>query len=199
MLIRLFISAALIIVAASVFISIRGILEARLSWENDQPCLTVELFNPWFKNRRLARVESSLSNLPMDGFISLCQSSKIDLMKRTLTGINKARLLLKMLVIQRLEWKSVAGMGDAMSTALLNGGLWAFKGWVVGWISRQARLQQLDLNVKPDFSGKSFESRLYCIFKIRLVHIIFMIVYLLALKAFERPKPGCPELNQTRG
>ena len=199
MLIRLFVSAALIIVAASVFISIRGILEARLFWENDQPCLNVELFNPWFKKRRLVRVKSSLSNLPVDGLISLCQSSRADLVERTLAGIDKVRRMLKMLVIQRLEWKSVAGMGDAMDTALLNGCLWAFKSWVVGWVSRQTRLQELALNVKPDFSGKSLESRLYCIFKIRLAHIIFMIVYLLALKASKRLKSGCAELNRTRG
>lgn len=199
MLIRLFMSAALIIVAASLFIRIKGILEAHLFWENDQPCLTVDLFNPWFKNRRLASVKSSLSSLPLEGLVSLCQYSKGDLMERAVAGMNKTRLLLKMLVIQHLEWKSVVGMGDAMGTALLNGALWAFKGWVVSWLSRQARLQQLDLSIKPDFSEKSFESRLHCIFKIRLVHIIFMIVYLMVLKAAERRGAGNPTLNQTRG
>lgn len=199
MLIRLSISAALIIVAASVFVSIKGILEARLFWEDDQPCLTVELFNPWFKKRRLASIRSSLSSLPAEVIASLGQYTKGDLKERALAGMNKARLLLKMLVIQRLEWKSVVGMGDAMSTALLNGTLWAFKGWMVSWLSREARLKQLDLNVKPDFSGKSFESRIYCIFKIRLVHIIFMIAYLLVLKASERRGAGFLKLNQTRG
>lgn len=199
MLIRLFISAALVMVAASVLINIRGIVQARLFWENDQPCLNIELLNPWLKNHRLTCVKSSLSTLPLDRIITLCQSSKADLMKRAFVCMDKTRLLLKMVVIQRLEWKSVVGMGDAMGTALLNGSLWAFKGWVVSWISRQAQLQNLDLNVKPDFSEKSFESRVYCIFEIRLVHIIFIIVYLLGLIAIRRYKIISPALNRTRG
>lgn len=199
MLIRLFVTAALIIGAASVLISIKGILEARLFLENGQPCLTVELFNPRFRNLRLASVKSMLPTQAIDDFITLCQSSKSELIKQSLNSIKRARVLLKMLVIQRLEWKSVIGMSDAMGTALVNGALWAFKGWIVSWLSRQARLQQLDLNIKPNFSEKSFESRLYCIFKIRLVHIIFMIVYLLVLKACERRGAGNPALNQTRG
>lgn len=199
MLIRLSISAALIIVAASVFISIKGILEARLFWEDDQPCLAVELFISWFKKRRLAGIKSSLSGMPAEVIVSLGRYSKGDLKERTLAGMNKARLLLRLLVIERLEWKSVVGMGDAMSTALLNGALWAFKGCLVSWLSRQANLQQLDLNVKPDFSEKSFESRMHCIFKIRLVHIIFMIACLLVLKASERRGAGFLKLNQTRG
>lgn len=196
MLIRIFISAALILVAASVFIKIKGILEARLFWENDQPCLSIELSNPWFKTHRLASVKSGQ---PLEGLFTLFLSPKAELIKRTMELINKSRLLLGMMVIQRLEWRSVVGMGDAMGTALLNGALWAFKGWVVSWLSRHANLKKLDLNITPNFSEKSFESRLYCIFKIRLAHIIFMTVYLLVLKVFNRPKPGYSTLNRTRG
>lgn len=199
MLIRLFISIALIVLAASIFINIKGSLEARFFLKNDQPYFTIEIFNPWIKTHRLARIQSSLSSLPLDRIITLCKSSKADLMELAAAGFKATNLILGMVVIQRLEWKSVVGVGDAMGTALLNGSLWAFKGWMVSIVSRKAKLQNLDLNVKPDFKGKNFESRLYCIFKIRIVHIIFMTVYLLVLISVKRPKFGYLAQKRTRG
>ena len=87
----------------------------------------------------------------------------------------------KYLVIERLDWSSSIGLNDAMYTAIGSGGLWAVKGTLVGFLSSKIRLQDVNLQVEPDFNGKKVVSRLYCILKMRIVHIILITFYFLVL------------------
>lgn len=85
------------------------------------------------------------------------------------------------LVIERLDWSSNIGLNDAMYTAIGSGGLWAVKGMLVGFLSSKSRLQDINLQVEPDFNGEKVVSRLYCILKMRIVHIILITFYFLVL------------------
>ncbi len=85
------------------------------------------------------------------------------------------------LVIERLDWSSSIGLNDAMYTAIGSGGLWALKGMLVGFLSSKSRLQDVNLQVEPDFNGEKVVSRLYCILKMRIVHIILITFYFLVL------------------
>lgn len=87
----------------------------------------------------------------------------------------------KYLVIERLDWNSGIGLNDAMYTAIGSGGLWAVKGTLAGVLSSKSRLQDINLQVEPDFNEKKLVSNLYCILKMRIVHIIFIIFYFLVL------------------
>lgn len=82
------------------------------------------------------------------------------------------------LILQRLDWKSCCGTGDAMYTALLTGVIWSIKGIGVGLLNKWIKMKKLNLKVEPDFINLRFNSELIGIFKIRWVHII-AIAYLM--------------------
>ena len=85
------------------------------------------------------------------------------------------------LVIERLDWSSGIGLNNAMYTAIGSGGLWAVKGMLVGFLSSKSRLQDINLQVEPDFNGEKVVSHLNCILKMRIVHIILIAFYFLVL------------------
>lgn len=89
---------------------------------------------------------------------------------------------LKWLVIEKIEWKTRAGIEDAMDTAILTGFLWSFKGSVISAVSSRSRLQKLILTNEPDFDKPGINSCLVCILKMRIVHIIIIASLVLALK-----------------
>lgn len=84
--------------------------------------------------------------------------------------------------IQELKWNTVLGTGDAMTTALGTGSLWALKGTVIAYLSAEYEIHNLEVNICPDFEGNTCSSELFCIFKIRLVHIIHIIGYVFVVK-----------------
>jgi len=85
-------------------------------------------------------------------------------------------------VVENLEWRTTVGGRDAMQTALGAGFLWALKAWIVAYISSQAKLEQLHLAVNPDFAKDRFTSKISCILKMRIVHIITIAICILVLK-----------------
>lgn len=120
----------------------------------------------------------------------------LGVLKRFIKSISKIRMasawekqiyvlfmkLLHYTVIEKLQWESSVGGRDAMAAALHSGFFWACKGTVVAFISYHGRLEQVQLAVKPDFQNRIFFSRLHCILKIRIVHIISIGVYIIVLK-----------------
>jgi hypothetical protein len=88
-----------------------------------------------------------------------------------------SRMYLKYLLIENLDWRSSIGMNDAMKTAIASGSLWAFKGIIVSQLSNKSRIEKIFLNVSPDFVSSFFLSRLNCILKMRIAHIILIGFY----------------------
>lgn len=185
---RLLILALLITLLAATLVKVEATFEARLSWDSGPLCLFLRLKNPWFKILRTHRCASQEISLPIEALSNLTWSSLSHLLHQAHLFKQTASRFSRLLIIQRLEWKSVLGVDDAMTTALANGSLWAFKGSITSLVSRQARLGQVELMVNPDFAKKHLESRIYCIFKIRIVHIIFMTAYLMAQKFAEKKR-----------
>lgn len=85
-------------------------------------------------------------------------------------------------VLETVEWKTRIGINDAMYTAIISGFLWSVKGTLISKASSKTRLQKVLINVQPDFSRASIKSRLVCIFKLRIVHIIIIAIYAYCLK-----------------
>ena len=92
------------------------------------------------------------------------------------------RLSLKYLIIEEIDWETIIGVNNAMHTAIFSGSLWAIKGSLISIISRVSHLKKVSINIKPDFNGNTQWSRLYCILKMRVVHIILIIAYYFILK-----------------
>ncbi|HWP95798.1 MAG TPA: DUF2953 domain-containing protein [Syntrophomonadaceae bacterium] len=104
-------------------------------------------------------------------------------LSKLLTQSTIFKLILRFLILKKIEWKTLVGSGDAMKTALASGALWAGKGLLISELSFQGHIRDLNILVQPDFYQEIFESRLHCIFKMRIVHIIFVEAYILVQKA----------------
>ena len=69
-----------------------------------------------------------------------------------------------------------------MFTALDAGIFWDVKGMIVAYISNIRELEQVKLAVQPDFQKPIFFSKINCILKMRIVHIITIAIYILVWK-----------------
>jgi len=87
------------------------------------------------------------------------------------------RMLMSRMVLERLKWRTSLGLDDPMNTALVCGGIWAFKGNFMGLISHFTSLEHVELGVEPVYNQTGFSSQLDSIFKIRIVYIMLIIIY----------------------
>jgi len=92
------------------------------------------------------------------------------------------RSALRYTVVDKLEWISTVGSKDALYTALSTGLCWTIKGIAIGALSSQCRLRNIVLDVKPNFVTPAFFSSFTCILKIRMVHIITIVIYAIVIK-----------------
>ncbi|PLR77810.1 hypothetical protein CU633_09115 [Bacillus sp. V3-13] len=78
---------------------------------------------------------------------------------------------LKQIAIKQLEWHSVAGLGDAASTAVLTGEFWALKGSIIGILSNYMKLKMMPvLSITPAFQQVVFETSFKCMLQFRIGH-----------------------------
>lgn len=87
------------------------------------------------------------------------------------------RMLMSRLVLEKLNWQTSLGLGDAMNTALACGGVWAFKGNFMGLVSHFTSMEEVELGVEPVYDQSGLASQLDSIFKIRIVYIMLIIIY----------------------
>ena len=81
--------------------------------------------------------------------------------------------LLKLVVCEKLCWKTKFGSEDAALTGALVGLLWAFKTLIMNQLKRRIfSTGTLDIEVKPIFGSNQFEIDFQCIFSIRLGNVI---------------------------
>ena len=81
------------------------------------------------------------------------------------------------------------GTGDAAQTGLLCGLLWTAAGILTTFLSRHLKTLKKEISITPCFDKSIFEVDAYCIFHVKLVHIIVVLIkiysskYLLKMKA----------------
>lgn len=180
MLYRIFWGSFIFLILLLVCLYFKGFMAASLRWVNEQPEVCIEIGTLCMSIKRSRRYSAENLNWPNLENTPVILAS----LNSALSRLNKIKKIsgffLRCLIIQRLEWKSALGCGDAMYTALANGTLWGVKGSITALLSSRSRIEKLDLFVRPEFSQKCFESRVYCIFKMRIVHIIFVTIYFIA-------------------
>lgn len=81
--------------------------------------------------------------------------------------------------IQKLNLSVFAGTGNAMYTGILSGLLWTGTGILISFLRGLADIKENKIEIKPDFVGKKLKIDLYCIFKVRIVHIIVIGIMIL--------------------
>nr|WP_285889623.1 DUF2953 domain-containing protein [Neobacillus niacini] len=98
---------------------------------------------------------------------------------------------MKKVMIKRLEWHSLVGVGDAAHTGIITGALWTLKGSVVGMISHFLRLKEMPvLSVTPHFQMAVIQTRITCIIQFRIGYAI-----LAGLKLIKFWKGGRPNFK----
>ncbi|MFS0636658.1 DUF2953 domain-containing protein [Mesobacillus foraminis] len=98
------------------------------------------------------------------------------------------RQFLRKVTIKKLEWHTVIGIGDAASTAVLSGTVWAMKGGIIGLLSRYMRLAELPVvTVTPNFQQFMSQIQLKCIFQIRIGNAIWAGIKLIKYWRGGRP------------
>lgn len=161
-------------------ISIRG--------KDSQLVLDISMALPvkWFKYSFTKEVGMSPAFFPPMKYGEIF--SIIQRMEDTLTSLRNAnyhlgnimlivRKFLRHIFIEDFQWKTRLGLDDAGNTAILSGGLWAFKGALVSILSSLCRIEKINIDIQPEFNQAILDGRIRCIFKIRSVHIIFTAVY----------------------
>ncbi len=76
------------------------------------------------------------------------------------------------LVLRKFDLKVALGTGDACLTGLVAGLIWSLAGIVVSWLENSFKTDARSVDVKVDYMEKKFKIDLYCIFNIKIVHII---------------------------
>jgi len=71
------------------------------------------------------------------------------------------------------------GTGDAFYTGILSGLMWTLSGVVYSYLSNNFKIINKCVDIKTKFMEKMFKVDFYCIFRIRIVHIIVIGLMLL--------------------
>lgn len=76
------------------------------------------------------------------------------------------------LVLKKIDFRVEAGIGDAFYTGVFTGLLWILVGVITSYILTNVKTLEKHVEVQSDFNKARFDVDLYCIFGIRIVHII---------------------------
>ncbi len=97
-----------------------------------------------------------------------------DIFRLSTVNYDMFKIVLGHITVNKLEWKTTVGFQDAFHTAISTGVFWAIKGTFISMLSSKCHLNNLVVDVRPNFTNPIFLSSFICIFKIRTVHIIIM-------------------------
>ena len=78
--------------------------------------------------------------------------------------------------MERLEWSTTIGLGDAAAPAILAGAILGLKAAGFAWLQRRVQVDpaRFRWQVTPNYSGLWLEVTIYCIFRVNAGHIIIM-------------------------
>lgn len=80
------------------------------------------------------------------------------------------------------------GTGNACYTGILCGVLWSFAGIIISYLSKSIRVMRKCVSILPCFNSSVFTVDFLCIFHVRLVHIIVVLMKIYSKKHRIRTK-----------
>lgn len=96
--------------------------------------------------------------------------------------------LRKRLILKEYSIEVEAGSTDAFYTGILNGVVWAVTGIITSFLSNNFKVIKKCVEVKTNFKENLFTIDFYCIFHIRIVHIIVVGIKFLLYQRSKREK-----------
>jgi len=110
------------------------------------------------------------------GIIGKYNSVKIYLQDHSSLFEDVRRYLNKQDIHVELNIKLRQGTGDAAQTGVLCGLLWAAAGILASHITRYLKFIKRNIHITPCFDKRIFEVEANCIFHVKLVHIIVVLI-----------------------
>jgi len=86
------------------------------------------------------------------------------------------RYVQKRLLVKDFRLRIKIGTGDAFYTGIASGSAWALAGMIIAFICNNFKVEKKKTIIQPYFSEKIFEVDLFCIFNLRIVNIISIII-----------------------
>lgn len=84
-----------------------------------------------------------------------------------------AKQFLKTIRLEKLNWHTAIGTGDAAETGVLTGAGWGIKSTILGFVSQYITLRSIpNIHVQPHFQETKVESEFLCMIRFRIGHII---------------------------
>ncbi|MEH7390390.1 DUF2953 domain-containing protein [Bacillus sp. JJ1474] len=108
---------------------------------------------------------------------------------RKVVSFNKIiRKFLRKVTIQKMEWHTAFGIGDAAYTGMLTGAFWGIKGGIIGIVSHFMRLKTIpSLSITPQFQFALSKTSISCIIYFRIGHAMLAGIKLLKYWKGGRP------------
>jgi hypothetical protein len=109
-----------------------------------------------------------------------------------IAGLHKIiRDFLKKVMLRKIEWHTMVGVGDAAATAVITGAFWAVKGGVIGVLSHYMKLKDMPvMTITPSFQHAVSITSFKCMIQFRVGHAI-----LAGIKLVKYWKGGWPEFK----
>jgi len=104
----------------------------------------------------------------------------MDLYKNILTYI------LSNAKVDCIKCNIVVGLDDAYYTAITTGLIWALFGSLISILAVHNTIDDLDININPNYRSMSFDIDLYCIIKTKTVNIIIAAHIYIKYKMFKK-------------
>ncbi|WP_156291479.1 DUF2953 domain-containing protein [Oceanobacillus salinisoli] len=100
----------------------------------------------------------------------MLDSSEVDSYIATFRKIMEAlHSILKNTKLHQLNWSTMIGTGEASSTGVVSGAIWAIKGSIIGYFAEKFILMcNPDIQVNPKFQQEYFQTNLDCMVSIRI-------------------------------
>lgn len=87
--------------------------------------------------------------------------------------------LLSLIELTRFEWKTKGGTGDAVTTGISTGAVWAIKGIIIGFLrEHMKKVDDLIIDVTPYYQKSFIQTDIRCMISIRLGKAIYGILQL---------------------
>ncbi|MFS0673088.1 DUF2953 domain-containing protein [Ornithinibacillus sp. 179-J 7C1 HS] len=182
---------SLLLILFFILITLKLKIRFYYRYQEEKHFIAVEVF---YIRMRILHREMNLSEQSQNGYSNLTEvlqdmdkEDLKDFKERAFNILPQLKNAKKMLTIMmnsiifhRLNWKTHFGLGDAASTGIAAGGIWMFKGTLLGFFYERSNLLcKPEISVTPHFQQKGLYSEIDCIVSISLgkaIHTSLRIV-----------------------
>ncbi|NLB19084.1 MAG: DUF2953 domain-containing protein [Syntrophomonadaceae bacterium] len=86
------------------------------------------------------------------------------------------KLLRKGVRVRVMRWKTVIGLGDPMSTAIVSGLIWGAKGGILAFLTGLLAIPVMQIQVSPNYAERKYESVLLMELNLRIAYLLLFAV-----------------------